>query len=372
MQILSALDAISPAFSRTKLVLFSPFRRGRSWKLAATGYLTVAGSAFLPWPLIYLLAIPIITHQANMAGPAAHMFVYILSGMAIVMTLVYLVLFYVFSRLRFAFFDVVLNNGQFVAPAWRKYGSASLKWTLFKLLIGSVFAALIALPVWHIAKGFVGTFQSIDLAPGQPPSPQFMQAIFSVYAAFFVVYLVVGLFMWANAVLADFVVPSLALEDTTLAEAFRRFGIFIRNEPGQFALYAIMKLVLALAAFMAAGIAFYLILLVVVLAAVIVFGIVGFVLYLVHVPMTVLAVLGVIVAVVLYVLTIGYGVFLANGTAMTFMEAYLLYFLGGRYPQLGDLLTASTPPPATTSPLYPSPYPPFTPPPPTAPLPPRQ
>ena len=52
MPILSALDAISPAFARTKLVLFSPFRKGRTWKLAATAYLATAGAVFLPFPLI--------------------------------------------------------------------------------------------------------------------------------------------------------------------------------------------------------------------------------------------------------------------------------------------------------------------------------
>jgi hypothetical protein len=368
MQILSALDAISPAFSRTKLVLFSPFRKGRSWKLAATGYLAVAGTAFIPWPLIYLVAIPIIRQQANIASDVAHGIVAFLIGLCVIVTIVYLLLFYVFSRLRFAFFDIVLNNGQFVAPAWRKYGSASLKWTLFKLLLGSVFTAIIALPVVHIAKGFIGTFQSLNLAPGQPPTPEFTQAIFSIYAAFFLIYIFIGLFMWANSVLGDFVVPSLALEDTTLAEAFRRFGVFIRNEPGQFALYAVLKLALALAAFLAAGIAFYILMLVVVLAAVIVGGIIGLILYAVHVPTVVLTVLAIIAGVGLYLFVIVYGVFLAYGTVVTFLESYLLYFLGGRYPLLGDLLTASTPPPPPTrSPLYPNPYPPFTPP---APLPP--
>jgi hypothetical protein len=41
---------------------------------------------------------------------------------------------------------------------------------------------------------------------------------------------------------------------------------------------------------------------------------------------------------------------------MTFLEAYTLYFLGGRYPMLGDLLTASTPPPPPPppAPVYPA------------------
>ena len=59
MRILSATEAVSPAIARTKLVLFKPFRLGRSWKLAATGYLGGAATYFLPFPLIYLFFIPL-------------------------------------------------------------------------------------------------------------------------------------------------------------------------------------------------------------------------------------------------------------------------------------------------------------------------
>ena len=38
MQILRASEAVSPAFARTRLLLFSPFRFGRTWKLCATAY----------------------------------------------------------------------------------------------------------------------------------------------------------------------------------------------------------------------------------------------------------------------------------------------------------------------------------------------
>ena len=51
------------------------------------------------------------------------------------------------------------------------------------------------------------------------------------------------------------------------------------------------------------------------------------------------------------------------GSALTFGQAYALYFLGGRYPLLGDLLDRSTPPPEfaytpgfpPTPPQYPPP-----------------
>jgi hypothetical protein len=48
------------------------------------------------------------------------------------------------------------------------------------------------------------------------------------------------------------------------------------------------------------------------------------------------------------------------GSLLTFFQAYALYFLGGRYPLLGDLLDRSTPPPAYA---YAASFPPPAPPP---------
>jgi hypothetical protein len=361
MQILSALDAISPAFSRTKLILFTPFRKGRTWKLAITAYLSVAGTAFLPFSFIYLALIPIV-------GPKGIPYVIpVLITLSIVVTLIYLVIFYLCSRLRFAYFDIVLNRGEFVAPAWRKYGSQSFKWTLFKIVLGLVVAALVAAPSIAYIKQMVGVFERLQLAPGQQPPPEMMAAIFSGYAAFFVVYLLFGLYYWASSLLSDFIVPSLALENTTLGEAFRRLGLLIRNEPGQFAAYAILKLGMAFAAIMAVGIGFYIVLFICALIVGLVALLAYLVLHAIGISTGILIGLGVLLAIALYVFVFGYVMMIGNGTVMTFLESYTLYFLGGRYPMLGDLLTASTPPPAMVSPLYPTPYSPYSaPPPPTS------
>jgi len=47
---------------------------------------------------------------------------------------------------------------------------------------------------------------------------------------------------------------------------------------------------------------------------------------------------------------VGYFSPLSYGIPMVFLEAYKLYFLGGRYPPLGDLLDRSTPPQELTPP----------------------
>ena len=87
--------------------------------------------------------------------------------------------------------------------------------------------------------------------------PHSWQAIFSGYAAFFAVYIVIGIFALLSSLLSDFVVPSLALENTSLKEAFRRVGSLLRNEPGAVCFYALIKIAVFLVGGMAVGILFY-------------------------------------------------------------------------------------------------------------------
>lgn len=81
------------------------------------------------------------------------------------------------------------------------------------------------------------------------------------------------------------------------------------------------------------------------------------------VPTAILALLGLIVAVAWYVVCLGYTLMLTIGPVFTLLTAYSLYFLGGRYPLLGDLLDRSTPPLS----FYPVAYPVYQPPPSPAP-----
>jgi hypothetical protein len=355
MQILSALDAVSPAFSRTKLVLFSPFRVGRTWKLAATGYLATISNVFLPMGLVALFFIP----MARQAGGSTA--VTILISIAIGITLISLTFIYLFSRLGFAFFDITLNRGQFVAPAWRKYGQQSFKWTIFKVILGTLVTAAFAVPTAAYIRHMIWLFSTLQMKPGEQPTPQFISAVFAGYAAFFLIYLGFGLFYFISSLFGDFVIPSLALEDTTLGEAFLRLGRLIKKEPGQFTLYAVLKLGIAFVGYMAASIGYYVVLLAVALVLGGVAVLIGLLLHLIGVSTAILTALGIALGSICYMALFFYAVILGSGTVLTFLESYMLYFLGGRYPMLGELLERSTPlPPVYTPPTgYPPYYPPY-------------
>jgi hypothetical protein len=351
MPILNALDCISPAISRTKLVLFSPFRLGRSWKLSFTAYLATTSSMFMPLFLLAFFFLP----QIRAAGGS--LAVPLVSVGAIVATVLTAWIFHLVTRLRFAFFDITLNKGEFVAPTWRKYGSQAFRWSLFKIALGTVVMIVVAAPMIGFFKHFVAVMSSVK--PGEQPPPDLM---FSLMSGYFLFYLLFWVYFWASSLLSDFIVPSLALEDTTLAEAFRRLGLLIRREPGQFSGYAVMKLVLAAVGYMGMTFALEIGIVLVGLLVGLVVALIGFLLHLAGVPMPVLIGLGIVVLIVFYGFALWTLVF-GFGAVLTFLESYALYFLSGRYPMLGDLLAASTPPPVVRGVLYPEPYPAYVPPP---------
>lgn len=353
MPILSALDAISPAFARTKLVLFSPFRIGRTWKLAATAYLSIAGLVFLPMPLIYFFLPPALISTFGAVGG-----VLIALG-ALLLTILFLWIFHLCSRLQFAFFDIVLNRGEFVAPAWRKYGPQSRKWSLVKVLFGTIFTFALAFPIAGYARHLIPIMAA--LKPGQDPPPEFIGAFFAGYVSIFFGF---GAIFVVSSLISDFVVPSLALENTTLSEAFRRTIQLTRNEPGQVTAYFFVKLGMGIAGYVVTAVAFEIVLLLVTLVVGLVLGLIGFILHLIGVPTTVLLVIGLVLLYGFEIVLGLYGSILSFGILITFLESYKLYFLSGRYPMLGELLDRSTPPPVLYAPPPGYPVPSYPPPPP--------
>jgi hypothetical protein len=350
---LSAADCISPAISRTRLILFSPFMKGRTWKLSATGYLATAGNLFLPFPLAYLIFLP----AAERAGKG---FAIALITACIIFTAVFLFLFVLFSRLQFAFFEVVLNREQFIAPLWRKHRNIYGAWTWAKVLAGLVITAAFALPIAAFSRRLVSLFESMSsLKPGQMPPVDFLILF---YGGFFGVYAICILLYFLGSLGYDFLVPSLALESVPLAEAFRRFGRLVRAEPGQFALYCLLKLGLGFVGYIALNFALEIIILLALAIVGAVALLLGLLLHLAGVATGVLIGLGIAIGGLVYLALFGYVAIIGFGILLTFFESYSLYFLAGRYPLLGDLLARSTPP-APMPPQAPWTPPLYTPPP---------
>ncbi|MEO6923639.1 MAG: hypothetical protein ABI142_07425 [Bryocella sp.] len=342
MRVLSAAEAISPAISRTKLVLFTPFRFGRTWKLAVTSYLGMASMFFMPFPLIYFLYLPAMhRHWLQVAYSVA----------LVLATGIFCVLFFLMTRLEFAFFDILINRGVLVAPAWRKYGAQTFRWGFFKMVIGAPIALLIGFPFYRLMRPLM------NFKVGAPPPPNFPFPFALFLYAFFAMMLGMLLLLLIGSLLSDFVLPSLALEDVPVGEAFRRFFLLVKQEPGAMLGFTCLKAVLGLVGYYAVMLAAEIVLIIAIIVLALAGLLIGWMLHKAGVPWMVLKVVAIVCAIPCYVGFAFYLLPMVIGSFVTFLQAWGVYFLGGRYPLLGEALDQSTPPPPQwpVPPAYPPP-----------------
>ena len=269
------------------------------------------------------------------------------------------VFLYINSVFRFILFESVVRRHCSISEGWRKWrraGGRFFLWQIVYQIAASLFLAIvIGLPLalalaagWatnlreHIGRMIGGVILFVGLA-----------LVFVLIAA-------------AVQVLAkDFLVPIMALEDLDFADGWHRLLAMIGAEKGRFAVYLLLKLVLAIAAAILFNILAIIPALLVVIPAIAVV-VAGKAAGMVWNVTTVS--LGIILATLLVAVLI-YLIALVCVPATVFFPAYALYFLAARYPRLDALLNPAPPPP--TAPQWPqtppssppSSPPPFEPPP---------
>jgi hypothetical protein len=259
-----------------------------------------------------------------------------------------LAFFYLSCRFRFILFDSVLQRDPQIGRGWQRYGRPANRYFGFLLCymfaFGLLLTLIVGLPLLRAYRS--GVFKTDN------PLPALLPYLIPMVLAVFLFVIVVALI---TSLLNDFVIPLLALDEITIAVAWSRLKQMIAFEPGAFAGYLGMKLVLAFAAAAAATVAM--------LVAIVVLAIpaVGVTLVLVAllkgagpgglVVGIIFAVLGIFVATGLLLLI----VMLASAPVAVFLTSYSFYFFGGRYPRLGALLWPQPPAPVTPPPGVPPP-----------------
>jgi hypothetical protein len=326
MRVLSASEAISPAIDLTKAVLFQPFRFGRSWKLAATAYLSVMGLFFIPTPLTILFT-P--ARGGGVFGAFSWLFAAIF---AISVSLVMFLFFYLGSRLQFVLFAFVLERKDMIAPLWGRYSAPNWRWIGLKLILSLAGCIVFGIPIIFFFRSFLS---NLPVQQGQPPSPQMLSSLLLLYA-----FILLPLFavMLLSSLLSDFVLPSIALEDATLSDALGRFLQLIKTEPLPMLAFIAFKVLLAIAGAIAMEIA----IIFAEIVAAIPLGLLAFLgWYLFRSSGLIghmLMIAGAITLGLIFVAFLFYIGLLVVGSVHIFFQAYALYFLGGRYPLLGNLL----------------------------------
>lgn len=327
MNTLSASECIGPAWERTKQILFERRRFGLYFKLALCAVVAEAGS---------LLSLP---NFAGLRSGASHpasaksaLAMAAVSGIFIfAVFIVTTVLFLFGSRMQLVMVDVVATKQTEIMPLWRKHGAPVWRWMGLKLLPSLLFYVLVVIATLRYTRGIAARMR--PTVPGQLP-PGFFPAFLQFFLVISFVSLCVFAIYW---LLRDFVMPFIALENASLATALERGMAVVRDEPGPVVLYMLLRVVL----FIVFAIGGYIVYFVAAFLGLVPMGLLGAVFYLLahKSPLwSVLMGIGVVVGLLLLFVWIFFVMMLVAGFIFTFFQAYALYFLGGRYPLLGEIL----------------------------------
>jgi hypothetical protein len=339
MRPLSASECITPAIERTKSLLFRPFQWRLFLKLTAVAFFAEIGGGGLSFNSP--------GHQSGIPGisPAAQaMVIAVLFGIVVVGLVIGLILLYLGSRLQLVLLEVVVTRQTFIGPIWRRYTRLTWRWLGLKILLFLVLALVLVVMLLPVILSMVKNMPSGT----QTPSAAFFSHILLFIGAIFLAILVL---LALYFLVRDFALPFLALEDLSITETLGRLRVLIAAAPGEIALYLLLRFLLGLVAAIGAE----MIILLVLLVSLIPFGIVGGVLWLTlhHAGAAGTAALiaaaivgGLVLALWMACVCIG-----LLGTVFVFTQSYAVYFLGGRYPLLGNILEPPLPPPIAPPPL---------------------
>jgi len=368
---LSAVDSVQPALQHTREQLFTRFSFGQWSRLALVGILAAElhvggcsvpnfgggwprgtqknGDEFLPSNLTNVLS------PFDRANIPAHISEHIAQfiGLILIGICAFLVLAFIFlylnSVFRFILFDSVLRRQCSIGEGWRKWRHAGGRYFLWQIVF--------LVSTWLSLAFFVGLPLALAFAAGWTTNLREhvvrlivgVLFLFGLFAAFVLAVAVI------QALAKDFLVPIMAIEGLDFADGWRRLLAMIGLEKGRFAIYLLLKLVLAIAA----GILFTIVAIVPAL--------------LVFVPGVIAVVAGraaglgwnvttISLAIIfgsVLLLVLIYLIALVSVPATVFFPAYAIHFFASRYPNLDALLHPAPTPAAPELPPVPESPPPF-------------
>jgi hypothetical protein len=361
MKPLSPIDALNPAFARARSVLGQPFR---FWF-----FVKIVLIAALTQPSFYsvMISYPIQGLQFGLAGQLGHrahhgmgagigsgagssflaassapaIMVIVFVVMALVGMAIWVVASYLFCRLRFTLFDLVVYRHGRIGQGWSKYGRQTWRFFGLLILVSLAFLLLAAVTLGPFILHLVGTFRKLNPAEMNANPFAVLGVMFPIIG---IVLLLALLWSVVDAVMQDFLLPPIAIEDAPLESAFRRFFDLLGNRIGTVLLYLLLRFVVSL------GLSYVLVIVVLMVLGVLGLGGagLGFVLYqaLWHAGLGGQAVFFAYCIAALLVLMAVYFLAMISiyGTVAIFKQSYAAYFFGSYYPELGDRLEPPPPP----------------------------
>jgi hypothetical protein len=345
MRAISAADSVSPAIQRTRDFLFRPFSWGTYLKLGLVAVLTEGFSSNLK------------SSKSNAGGqPSGHGPVitsphdllqaikpeWIVAAVAVVVLaiIVSLVIAWLITRLRFAYFHCLVHNTREIGPGWHLYRDRAARFFWMNVVVGLCFLVVVVLIALPFISGFMRLFH--DMPPGGHPDWMGLASLVLPLIPIFLL-LVLAAYL-SDVILRDFMLPHYALEDATVGEAWSEVWARITAEKAQFIAYALLRLVLPAIAMIALFI-------VLIIPGIFLVGSLGGIEYGIHAAFADATGLtkAIEIALMAFFGLVGLGLgLLASiclaGPIATASREYALIFYGGRYRLMGDILYPPPPP----------------------------
>jgi hypothetical protein len=332
MRAISAFDSVSPAIQRTREFLFRPFNWGTYLKLCLVAIVTEGLGSNLRSASHNGQSGG---HGPNLPYPFHDAQVWIMAFFALALVAVLLSwIFYLVTRLRFAYFHCLINNTKEIRPGWWLYREQATRFFWMNLGVGFSFLLVVVLAALPFIGGFLRLFRQIQHG-GQPDMGLLLSLVLPLIPIFLL--LVLGGVL-ADLILRDLMLPHYALENASAGEAWAQVSARIRAEKRQFIAYALLRVVLP--AIAVAGLFMVLIVPGLFLAgslAAVEFGIHSVFADATGVP----AFIGILLQVFFGVIFFGFALLAGiclGGPVSTGVREYALIFYGGRYQALGDIL----------------------------------
>jgi hypothetical protein len=349
MRALSAAEAISPAINRTREFLFAPpFRWPTFLKLCLVAAITEGLGSNLQSNANKNHA------SSDGPGPMAFHFspqiIAAIVAMSLLMLVVVLLIFYVMTRLRFAYFHCLVTNTRLIKPGWNLYRPQANRFFRMNLWVGLCFVLMAALMVVPFIPGFIRLFKGIQAGNG--PDVQLIFSLALPLIPIFMLLVVAGIAL--DIILRDWMLPHYALEDASAGQAWSAVWERVLEEKGSFFAYGILRIVLPIIAFIG-------IVIVLLVPGLVLVGCVAGAEYAVHsafanatgASVAIGAMLEVFIGAVAlgFALVIGISI---GGPVSTGIREYALVFYGSRYQKLGEALFPTAPVLQTGSPGAPA------------------
>lgn len=333
MPAISAVDAISPAIQRTKTFLFRPFRLGTFLKLCLVTLLTegFGGNFNFSMPSGQSSSHAHIDHPPFAFTPGL---LATIAASALALIALAFILYYLITRLRFAYFHCLIHNTREIRPGWHLYRAQAGRFFWLNVVVGLCFLLLVAI----IALPFVAGFWR--LAHRTQPGSQFdlglLLSLVLPLIPIFVLLVLAGVV--ADLVLRDLILPHFALDNATAGQAWAAVWTRIRTEKGSFFVYALLRVILPIVAL----IALFLVLIIPGLIVVAIFAVIEVGIHSALADATgAAATAGILLQGVVGLMAFGIALFAGlclGGPLGTAIRQYALLFYGGRYQRLGEIL----------------------------------